>query len=240
MYDPIETFEVGPLTVEIHYDSDPMNPREEFDNLGVMACWHHRYRLGDEQPTCDPDEYLMSLLSEEAQNRIERCDRLIEEVPCSFGEDYRWHPAPQYAQRYARLLSIRSATIENDLEKNLVMHDLWLYDHSGIAMSAAPFSCGWDSGRVGIIYMTMEQARKEWSGTDEEIRERAENYLKGEVETYSMFLEGQVYGFTIEDEDDEVLESVWGFFGLEYAMEEARHMAEYLVEKMPQQLELAI
>ena len=30
------------------------NPRD-WDNLGVMACWHRRYDLGDEQPQCSPD-----------------------------------------------------------------------------------------------------------------------------------------------------------------------------------------
>ena len=36
--------------LEIHTDEDPMNPRKEFDNLGVMYCWHRNYELGDEQP----------------------------------------------------------------------------------------------------------------------------------------------------------------------------------------------
>ena len=36
------------------------NPRD-WDNLGVMACWHRRYDLGDEQPQCSPDEYMEDL-----------------------------------------------------------------------------------------------------------------------------------------------------------------------------------
>jgi hypothetical protein len=32
---------------EITQDEDAPNPREEFDNLGVMVCWHGRYDLGD-------------------------------------------------------------------------------------------------------------------------------------------------------------------------------------------------
>ena len=31
----------------IKQDSDPMNPREEFDNLGTMICFHSSYILGD-------------------------------------------------------------------------------------------------------------------------------------------------------------------------------------------------
>jgi len=35
---------------------------------------------------------------------------------------------------------------------------LYLYDHSGITMNTTGFSCGWDSGQVGIIYISLEDA----------------------------------------------------------------------------------
>lgn len=34
-------------TIEIHSDEDPSNPREEFDHMGTMVCFHRRYTLGD-------------------------------------------------------------------------------------------------------------------------------------------------------------------------------------------------
>jgi len=49
------------MHIKIVSDSDPTNPREyprEYDNLGLMACWHNRYNLGDVQPTCTPREWL--------------------------------------------------------------------------------------------------------------------------------------------------------------------------------------
>jgi hypothetical protein len=46
------------VTVKIHREECPSNPRTEWDNVGVMACWHSRYDLGDEQPKCTPDEWL--------------------------------------------------------------------------------------------------------------------------------------------------------------------------------------
>ena len=30
---------------------------------------------------------------------------------------------------------------------------LYLYDHGGITMKTSPFSCGWDSGQVGFIFV---------------------------------------------------------------------------------------
>lgn len=44
------------LSLRIERDEDPWSPREG-DNLGTMVCWHSRCILGDEQPTCRPDEY---------------------------------------------------------------------------------------------------------------------------------------------------------------------------------------
>ena len=41
----------------IHDDSPAESPRD-WDNVGVMACWHRSYALGDVQPKCTPDEWL--------------------------------------------------------------------------------------------------------------------------------------------------------------------------------------
>jgi len=45
-------------SVKILRDEDPGNPRKEYENLGLMACWHGRYTLGDVQPKERPTEWL--------------------------------------------------------------------------------------------------------------------------------------------------------------------------------------
>lgn len=45
------------VTVKVVQDSDAESPRT-WDNLGVMACWHRQYRLGDVQPSCTPEEWI--------------------------------------------------------------------------------------------------------------------------------------------------------------------------------------
>jgi hypothetical protein len=49
------------MIIKIRHDDDPLNPRTDWDNAGKMVCWHSRYTLGDEQPSCDPQEYLADL-----------------------------------------------------------------------------------------------------------------------------------------------------------------------------------
>jgi len=45
------------IIVKVLQDTDASSPREH-DNVGVMACWHRRYNLGDVQPKQDPEEWL--------------------------------------------------------------------------------------------------------------------------------------------------------------------------------------
>lgn len=46
------------IIVKIVQDSDSESPRKD-GNLGVMACWHKRYDLGDVQPKEDMADWLL-------------------------------------------------------------------------------------------------------------------------------------------------------------------------------------
>lgn len=100
-------------------------------------------------------------------------------------------------------------------DKGGVWLPLYLYDHSGITMNTSGFSCQWDSGMVGIIYVEREKILKEYSckRVSKKLREIVINVLKGEVEIYDYYIRGEVYGFTIEDENGNNVDSGWGFFG---------------------------
>jgi hypothetical protein len=105
-------------------------------------------------------------------------------------------------------------------EKNVVMLPLYLYDHSGITMNTTGFgavdSARWDWGMVGVIYVTKEKIRKEYSLKRNVTKARAEkvlDYLRAEVETYDQYLTGDVYGFEVTNPDGEEVHSCWGYFG---------------------------
>jgi len=125
------------------------------------------------------------------------------------------------------------AIIKN--EKVGVILPLYLYDHSGITISTGRFSCPWDSGQIGFIFISKEKIRKEysWKNLTKKRLAKIEKYLKGEVETYDQFLTGDVYGFRITDTDtEEEVDSCWGFYGNhEYCMTEAVGVVEYMAEQ---------
>ena len=154
--------------IRIEHDDDPGNPRTDSDcNMGIMACWHGRYNLGDEQPKCDPSEY------------------------------------------------------REDLPEGVITLPLYLYDHSGISISTGAFSCPWDSGQVGFIYVDLERVRKEYGDDSQDSQDKAIKVLQSEVKTYDCYLRGLVYGFTIEklnkceccdNVEPEEVDSCWGFY----------------------------
>lgn len=114
-------------------------------------------------------------------------------------------------------------------KRGTIILPLYLYDHSGITISTSSFSCRWDSGQVGYIYMTKDTMEKEgWN------KEQATKYLESEVTVYDNYLTGEVYGFRIEDADGEEIESCWGYYGddsKEDMIQECKQTIDYLVKK---------
>ena len=74
-----------------------------------------------------------------------------------------------------------------------------------------------DSGWFGIVAVNVEQVKKEysWKVLTQSRRKKIEEYLQNEIDTYNEYLHGEVYGFQVtpEDDDTEILDSCWGFFG---------------------------
>lgn len=124
--------------------------------------------------------------------------------------------------------------IEAGLESGeLIGLPLYLYDHGGITMRTGPFSDPWDSGRVGYIYVHKTDALKEWGRKrlSPYLRRKVLEVLNGEVQVYDEFITGQVYGYVVTGPDGEHRDSCWGFFGLEYAIDEARRVLTYEVQR---------
>jgi hypothetical protein len=114
---------------------------------------------------------------------------------------------------YSGWAEMEKAIIKN--EKPAIILPLYLYDHSGITISTSPFSCRWDSGQVGFVLISKERLRNEYSVkriTKKEI-EKGTRVLLAEVDTYDKYIMGEVYGYTLLDENGNIEDSCFGFFG---------------------------
>lgn len=136
------------------------------------------------------------------------------------------------------------AQLHKDHDIALIL-PLYLYDHSGLRIKIGSFNgllpqghAEFDSGKVGYIFATKEQVRKEHNvkRITKATLAKVYEYLKGEVETYDQYISGQVYGYVIKDSEGEDLEgmddSCWGFYGEKYCIEQAKEAAESLAPKV--------
>jgi hypothetical protein len=131
------------------------------------------------------------------------------------------------------------------MQKEGVALPLYLYDHGGISMATSntswPFNCRWDSGMVGFIYadrkMILEMFGKE--KLTKGMKGGALSNLEKEVETYNQYLQGDVYGYIIKDEQGDCVDSCWGFYGEEDAKEQGASALKYLTENEAKQFEEA-
>lgn len=131
------------------------------------------------------------------------------------------------------------------MQKEGVALPLYLYDHSGIGMSTSntqyPFNCPWDSGQVGFIYadrkMILEMFGKE--KLTKGMKEACLSNLQKEVETYNQYLQGDVYGYVIKDEQGDCIDSCWGFYGEEDAKEQGASALKWQNENDAKEVEEA-
>lgn len=117
--------------------------------------------------------------------------------------------------------------------KDVLALPLYLYDHSGLSISASSFSCQWDSGQVGFIFVTHEKIKKDFNvkRLTKKVLENAKKSLLSEVKAYDQYLTGDVYGYSITDANGEHIDSCYGFFGYEYCKSEAESQLKYFNEK---------
>ena len=112
--------------------------------------------------------------------------------------------------------------LENYLYKEedaLIAIPVFMYDHSGLWINTTGFSCPWDSGQVGYIYVSKEKVRREYSckRISKKLKEMIREMLCSEVDLYNDYLSGNVYGFTLTDKENaEEIDSSYGFYGTDY------------------------
>lgn len=231
-----------PYMLQVMYDTEPLNPREEYDNLGHMMCWHRNYNLGDVNRFADSHGFLQDLVKRTASEyaiigyaRFGKSDTIrllwdravhgwaVESYNCY---DKRWYQEDFFEgdledNKRAVADSLVESMDDSDLiriasAKNVIL-PLYLFDHSGLRMSAGSFArlasyAEWDFGQVGWIYATSAEIRAEYGSVSAENVEKAREKMLSEIRDYDYYLSGQCYGYRLY-EDGEERDCCWGFLG---------------------------
>lgn len=109
---------------------------------------------------------------------------------------------------------------------------VYAYIHSGVALNTGGFSCPWDSGQSGFVYVTRQTAL-EWHGKKhltKAIRARVLESLTAIVQEFGRYCNGECYGYVIENADGAHVDSCYGYIGFEYVKQEAHGALEIVIQ----------
>lgn len=117
------------------------------------------------------------------------------------------------------------------IRQEYFIEPVYMLDHSGISLSTKRFNDPWDSGLIGFIYASKEKIKEE--GVDES---KVSEYFEGELETYTQYINGEVYGWVLkekrkftkiyedgteeEEEEYEDTDSYWGYYSIDQILSE--------------------
>lgn len=112
--------------------------------------------------------------------------------------------------------------------EDFAMLPIYLFDHSGLAISTTDFICPFDCGQVGYVWteksiiMNREMYRtkngRRVKITEANWKKAAETIMTESVAFYDTYLEGNVYGFELYNvsDDDKCESSSYGYYGARY------------------------
>ena len=164
---------------------------------------------------------------ENPENPIKEWDML--------GEFICWHR--NYDLGNSKRFDTPEEVREYAKKTNSLLYPLYMYDHSGIGLSLSntyyPYNCPWDSCQLGYVLVDREKALKEYSKKilTKKLKQKIYDVIQSEVNTYNQYLSGDVYGYKVFDKDGEEIDSCWGYYGMEYAVEEAKSVVDYSVKE---------
>ena len=190
------------VQAELVYDTDAANPRD-CDNLGTI------------------------LIAPNKAHWIANRDAAVD-TSIPFGNS-----------PYEHWDNIRREQLKLKQSEIAIAYPITKYEHGEISLQLGRKS-GWDYTVSGFVYVTKEQVRKCY-GVDritKSIIERAKNCLQSELDMLTSWLNGECYGWQIKEyaltddglewEEVDILDSCWGYFDQEQALDDMQNMLKLL------------
>ena len=95
----------------------------------------------------------------------------------------------------------------------MVILPVYAYTHSETVYSSTPFSCPWDSGFAGFIFVSYESIYEEYKckRVTKKIIEKVKENLNYEISNYNRWLNDPIYQVTILNDNKEQLDCYSGY-----------------------------
>ena len=253
--------------VAIKYDEYPDNPRDWTNCwIGTMMTSHSRYNFGnadhDIQLNDTPETeiecpYCGGTGSDPYRSKLFRIESPYNHVHIGTGSNESMESEEEILSKrgvdcYVEAADCPKCNGDAYIEVGLIEYikrtygatvilPIYLYDHSGLSMSAGtfgqnpgyPYNDQWDAGMVGVIFDTPEQI--ELTGIDPD-PENIEKALRAEIDEYDDYLRGNVFFIeTVIDDMPDESEMVGGYVGQKWAEQEALSMAEWADQRVQEE-----
>jgi hypothetical protein len=264
---PYNTISVGDLTVKIYQDMDASCPEEHYDEDMCLVSWSRELSVKVNGLDCLADfsefmhptnldeyeypDYVRHSLAPEVKPEVRdelwmevyrECTGEIEQLLLATGEVTEFEKDYEPSDVAACLLA------HEDLSRRMEVWEAWSQYHKAHAEYAC-FVVGVQNygGGNRRVYLG-DRWEGEWdrhepeamirikrdAGWRADLKEVAESMIK----EMNQYLEGDVWGYVIEDEEGSELDSCWGMFGDDHCEAEARSMALHLDATRTKQLKL--
>ncbi len=223
-------------SINIYYDNGCSNPRE-WDNIATFVCEHSRYKIGDRQ---DVESCINDLFYKYVSNQsiieyfVKRYNAhlIVDENGCQYYECKRKICGDEYTYYIGAYENcsendvVEEMTLELSIGDKLqliedtdevVMLGISMYEHGGITLWLGSIDnhpdSRWDCSSIGFAYVEKSVAEQE-APRNIDWKKWAYDRMEEEMEIYDDYVKGDVYGYTIEDENGNVTrDSCWGFYG---------------------------
>lgn len=213
--------------LEIIQDQDADSPRTDTYHPSTMACWHKRYKLGDNidaQTISDflimyireniPKDKIMCALDMRPDIRIEY-DRLSK---MRSRQGFDTNPLDTIASHINGGDLVYAVDIINEFAEVVPIYG---YEHGGLTISASdwinPYHDKHDSGFIGVIIITRDDALENLNCNEDNWREVAHDSLVNEIKEYDMYLQGDVWLYNLYHQDAkgdwDLVDTCCGFLG---------------------------
>lgn len=241
MTEVYQTEEYRGYDINIYYDETPESPRA-WDTIATFVCKYRHHNLGDThniegiiQELFDkyvtPEAIIKKFCEKKKAKLVEDGGKKYYEYEVKY--DTYPHsvciPADDIdlcAEYMAEYFSKREKLDMIEAAGEIVWCPISIYDHSGISIwlgkTDGHQDAHWDCSTIGFAYVEKCTAEKEGAlragknglyNGHKSWQEWAYDVMEGEMETYNLFVTGEVFGYMVEGGDGYCDDSCWGFYG---------------------------
>lgn len=191
-----EKYEHAGCTIRIIQDSDASNPRDDYDHMGKLILFPNRHYSDRNEFEKHANGSGFESTLRSLAWWITRSDAMEDEYKVSMDHIFRC------------------------VNKHYIVIPVDQDRYSGLSSRGETVAES-DEHCDGLILFPVADLPKE--GID---RGQAVKNLECEIEEYAAWATGDTWGYVIEDENGDELDSCWGFYGIEYAKSEAESSAK--------------